>query len=259
MFNATRSSKSKRSFVKSSTGAKKGVSSALSSKQLASRNAALQMRRMKQPIQKGSVKREKNYCDYSFIAAANNSTVSTTVEANSTGLVRFVGGNISVGTGASGNRIGRSILLKSFQFQGYIQANSAATAQHVRWMLVLDDDPGASLPAVSDILDQNLSGAVATGLPELDFRKLETTDRFTVLKSDYITISGAANEDAIQDLSFFYSPPQNVEIRYKNVGNATYYNGIEKGALLFVVIGSNPTGTTASTITGTYRMRYVDV
>lgn len=260
MFNVTSTSKGKRKSVKSSASTKKGASSALASAQSASRSRAISNRRMNpNPIQKGITKgTEKKYCDWGFIAAANNSTIVPTVEANDAGLVRFVGGAISVGTGAALNRIGRSIILKSFQFNGYIKANSAATAQYVRWMLLLDDDPGASLPAVSDILDQTLSGSAATGKPEIDFRQLETTDRFTVLKSGTLTISGAGNEDAIQDLSFFYKPPQDIEIRYKTSGAGVYYNGVEKGALLFLVIGSNPTGTTASTITGAYRMRYVD-
>lgn len=263
MVDGPSTSKGKRKSVKSSAGSKTSARSAFASQQSSGRaatSAKIQSRRMTNPIQaKGMKRMEKKFTDDTFFSAGNANTRIVTTECNSAGIVRFVGGEIVQGTGDYANRIGRSIILKSFQFEGTLKANSAATAQKIKWYLILDDEPGAALPAWTDLFDA-VSGQGVTGNAAFyDMRNLATTDRFTVLKSGTTTISGTGNEDNIQDLNFFYKPPQDIEIRYKAANAGTgLYNSIEKGALLFCAIGTNATGTSASTITASYRLRYTD-
>lgn len=262
MVDGPSTSKGKRKAVKSGAGSKTSARSAFASQQSSGRaatSAKIQSRRMN-PIQaKGMKRMEKKFTDDTFFSAGNANTRITTTECNSAGIIRFVGGEIIQGTGDLSNRIGRSIILKSFQFEGTLKANSAATAQKIKWFLILDDEPGAALPAWTDIFDATSGSGVTGNAVFYDLRNLATTDRFTVLKSGTHTISGTGNEDNIQDLNFFYKPPQDIEIRYKAANAGTgVYNSIEKGALLFCTIGTNATGTTAATITASYRIRYTD-
>lgn len=199
---------------------------------LASAGAAPQ-RRM------GAMNKEIGYVD---IASANYAL-------DTTGSVTLLN---AVAQGASINqRVGKRWRMTSLQFRGYVNANATATINDVSFMIVYDKRPTGSLPAITDIL--NAASATAQNKDD------NVPSRFLILKRVHTQLIGNSTTPAtgleIQDMDFYM--PVRLPVVNKAVGTGAI-GDIEEGALYLVTVGVNAAGAFAATMTGTFRLRFID-
>jgi len=152
---------------------------------------------------------------------------------------------------AQTERVGKRYTLKSLQHRGFMSSNSTATINDVVVMIVYDKRPTGSLPAITDIL--NASSATQQNKDD------NVPDRFMILKRIHTTLIGnsttpATGKEAVD--SDFYMPMR-LPVVCKNVGTGAI-GDIEQGALYLVTVGYNVAGTTAASLTGTFRVRFED-
>jgi len=150
------------------------------------------------------------------------------------------------------NRLGRNVLLKSFQMRGELQANTAGVQAMARIMLVYDRQPNRALAAITDILQ---SGSV------YGMKNLDNQDRFVILMDKLFSVIGTNTSVGIESA-------QRAIQKYIKLGSlvANYQVGatgaigeVNTGALLLVTIGDMVAGTTAPNFGLITRTRFVDV
>lgn len=142
-------------------------------------------------------------------------------------------------------RIGRSIKMKSIQFDMIISKNASATVQqYVRVMLVLDKDPKATAPTFQEIVQLTTSPIVSP-------RNLTYRKRIVILK-DFVVCLGINSSDA-QKRSY-----------YRKLDSHTIYNSSNVGTIadiaensLYLVLVSDAT-TNLPSVTYYHRLRFLD-
>lgn len=143
---------------------------------------------------------------------------------------------------SSQGRNGLSIRTKSVFVRYTITENASATATTVRVMLVKDQRPAGTTPAVTDILE--------TGNRWIALMNNINTTRFTVLSNKLYSFSSSGTQQIHGEI-------------YKKLNFITKYNGstaadtdIDSNALYLIVVGSEATNTPSMTYTA--RVRYID-
>lgn len=144
-------------------------------------------------------------------------------------------------------RIGRKVILKSFQIRAIFGLENASVPSGVRYLLVYDKQTNGALPAITDILNTASAQNPVTAMLNLNNR-----DRFVILW------------DKIFQLNTSFSIFQHFK-KYKKLRHETVYSGttatigsIITGGLYVVTIGSVPAGITDVDNGMTMRVRFVD-
>jgi len=145
------------------------------------------------------------------------------------------------------NRIGRKILIKSFQVRAFLGIENVNQGSGVRYMLVYDKQTNGALPAVGDIL-----GIPTTSNPFTAMLNLNNRDRFVILWDKIYRM----------DLG---SGIITVLKKYKKLSHETVYSGttaaigsIATGGLYLLQIGSVASGMTDVDQTAVVRIRFTD-
>lgn len=161
------------------------------------------------------------------------------------------------------NRIGRKIFLKSLYIRGYVAPQialsspigaDATTAQQVRMIIFLDNQPNGATPVVTDLLN------TATPSSQLN---LNNRDRFKILNDEVFVLNPISTAAAtfsglgevIKEVNIYRR--MGVEAIY-NAGNAGTVGDINSGALYMFWIGSNATGTNDANAIVSARVRFLD-
>lgn len=160
-------------------------------------------------------------------------------------------------------RIGRKILMKSFQIRAQFDIERVATtpfvvgqspSQTARMILLYDAQPNGTIPGTLDIL----TNADATAPLNLNFR-----DRFKILidktfSFDAALISTAENYAAWNRTTAFYKKYKKLNL--ETVFNATTANisSVTTGTLVLFFIGTSPTGTADLNVRYQTRVRFID-
>jgi len=162
---------------------------------------------------------------------------SSTYQVNSTGSFTLL--NACVQGSDYSNRIGRKIVVKSVYIRGLVYPEAATGSAPViqcRMILLVDNQPNGSAPAVTDVLN------TGTATSQLN---LNNRDRFKIIRDQtfvlgpqtwvagpLISVSGSPS---VHDVNCFAKI--NLETIY-NAGNAGTIADINSGALYMLWIGS---------------------
>lgn len=182
---------------------------------------------------------EKGTCD----------TASASYACDTTGSVTLVNGLAEGYTDTTRN--GKKVWFVSAHVKGYVVPVDGNTSpQSVTIGLVYDAQPGAALPAVTDIF--SASSAVS-------FRNLSYSSRFTMLSAKTFVIGGL---DTTVDQTYSQTPNVKLISMYRTWGFQTIYKGadatlgsIARGALYLVTVGSVAAGVGATAVLAV-RCRY---
>lgn len=164
------------------------------------------------------------------VAILNDGTNMTAINTPSSGT-------------ASTNRIGAVICSKSVYYQFVLNMGTAAAPIVVRHMLIWDRQSNGALPALSDIL-QN----VTVGQVVLSPMNLFNRERFVVLADDRITMS--PNADIITYTKGYRTVNQNSTFSAATTPTT--------GCLFVLFASDEAAGTSAPTVYGTWRFRFLD-
>lgn len=169
---------------------------------------------------------------------------ASTITLNTTYSTILLNGLVQ-GTDA-GNRIGRSIKVKSLELSFLVSRNIADTAQHsVRIMLVLDKEPKATIISASDVLTDT---SYYINSP----RNLNNKNQYVILKDWKLPLpANGGTEVFIRD----YYRKFDLHTTYNN-GNLGGITDIESNALYLIMV-SDATANLPS-ITYFNRIRYLD-
>jgi len=144
-------------------------------------------------------------------------------------------------------RIGRKVLIKSFQVRSFMGLENINNASGVRLMLVYDKQTNGALPAIGDIL-----GIPIASNPFVAMLNLNNRDRFVILWDKIYRM----------DLG---SGIVTVLKKYKKLSHETVFSGttaaigsIATGGLYLVQIGSVAAGTTDVDQSSVVRIRFQD-
>lgn len=187
-------------------------------------------------------KNEMGYVDVASASYAFDTTGSVTLL-----------NTIAQGAGVT-QRVGKKVVLKGMQFRGLMQNASAATANDVAFMIVYDKRPTGALPTVTDILVSVSPQAMNNDA---------NAGRFSILKRhDDILIgnlTAAANytEVAVRSCDYWLDL-KSKPTTFKAAGTGAI-GDIEEGALYLVTVGGSAAGTSAASLTGQFRVRFLDV
>lgn len=192
-----------------------------------------------------SMSKELGFVDLAAAAYAYDTTGSVT-------LLNTVAQGTSVN-----QRVGKKIRMKGLQMRGYSANGTTAVFNDTAYLIVYDKRPTGALPAITDILVSASSQAMNNDA---------NAGRFSILKRQDIVLIGnttvqAAVANAITDICArsedCYLDLGKREVVYKAAGTGAI-GDIEQGALYLVTIGSNAAGTTAASLTVTFRLRFWD-
>jgi len=144
------------------------------------------------------------------------------------------------------NRDGRQVTVKSVVIHGFATKGASVVPEKDRWLLVWDNAANGALAAVSDIL----ASVSANSAPNVN-----NQNRFTILR-DSMNFTNA-NGAQVEHPSFLieYFTKINEVTQYS--GTTAAIGSVQNGALLFVTVGT--AAATAATMTGTARVRFVDM
>lgn len=172
-------------------------------------------------------------------------------ELDTTGTIILL--NIVVQGVGTSQRIGKRITLKSIQFHGDLQNNSASTVNGVAILLVYDKRPDGNLPSITDILNTANSTS---------FNNDSNSGRFRVMKRVDAQLHGGVGAATLTSNSSM-SADWFVDLKglpqvFKSAGTGAI-GDIEEGALYLLGVGDRTAGTTAAVASIRSRMRYMDV
>lgn len=150
------------------------------------------------------------------------------------------------------SRVGKKYMLKSIQFRGRSIAGSATTVADGAYMIVYDKRPTGSLPSITDILVSVNSESFNNDSNSPRFQILKRVDRIFTGNSSTITTDGCAHTED------FFLKLRNLPVVCK-FGTAGTIGEISDGALYMVSVGNVAAGTSAPSISGQFRIRFLDV
>lgn len=185
-------------------------------------------------------RRDANYVDLA----------SATYQFDTTGSITLIA-TVASGAGVT-QRIGKKIAWKSVQLRGHLQNKNTATIHDAALLLVYDREPGAALPAITDILDT---------VSCRSFNKDDNSYRFRILRRWDFCLTGnnatpATGNEAITLDEFV--DLKGLPGQFKSAGTGAI-GDIQLGALYAVTVGMNAAGGTCSEGSIGYRVRYIDV
>lgn len=151
-------------------------------------------------------------------------------------------------------RVGKKILLKSLQFRGRSIAGSAGTVADGSYIIVYDRRPTGALPAITDILDTVNSDSFNLDNNSGRFKILKRVDRIFIGNST----TAADMCEATAHTEDFFLKLRNMPMVFKSAGSGLIAD-VEEGAIYMVSVGNVAAGTGVPTISGNFRLRFVDV
>lgn len=184
---------------------------------------------------------EKNYVD---LAAA-------TYECSTTGSITLLA---TIAQGASVNqRIGKKCYLRSLQCRGNSFNGTTSVTSDNAILIVYDKRPTGSLPAITDILNT---------IDSTSMNNDNNASRFKIMKrEDWILIgnisSGANMNSATAKSHDWYLPLRGLPVTFNAAGTGAI-GDIDEGALYLVTVGSNATGTLATSFVAGFRTRFTE-
>lgn len=161
-----------------------------------------------------------------------------------------VAGILGIGQGTDINqRVGNRVTNRSYDFKGYLEADTAATANQVaRIMFIWDTDPGGVIATLNQIF--------GTGTPGVNTeRYLPNRGRFIIMKDMRIPLAPVGQDGSIKMVKWYKR--LNKESTYIN--NGTGISSVSKGVMLLVTIGTVATGTADCQLRYDIRQRYTDM
>lgn len=151
-------------------------------------------------------------------------------------------------------RVGKKIQLNSLQFRGAMQNGSAAAGNDVAFMIVYDKRPTGALPSITDVLNSVAPTAMNNDANAGRFRILKRVDEVLI---GNLTAAANYTEAAIKSCDYWLSL-KGLTTTYKAAGTGAIAD-IEKGALYMITVGGTAAGTSAASLFGAFRVRFVDV
>jgi len=182
---------------------------------------------------------ENNYVDVAQASYACDTTGSIT-------LINTVAQGASVS-----QRVGKKWFMKSLQVKGAVSNGTTSTISSPDWLIVYDKRPTGSLPAITDILNTVSSNS---------FNNDANAGRFRVIRrwSDVLIgnsttpATGQESKDCDDYIKL------NLPVVNKAAGTGAIAD-IEEGALYLVTVGDRVAGTTASSASLGFRLRFKDM
>ena len=178
-------------------------------------------------------------------------TAAAAYACDTVGTVTLLNG-VAPGVGIS-QRVGRRINIRSIQVTGSLSTQDAeVVASQVKVALIMDMEPGAAVPAITDIY----TASTSTAFHNLDYR-----DRFKTIAT-YQAAFGALSTVATQ--AYCGSPTNalvniykrcNIPVTFK--GDDALIGSIATNAVYLVTIGNHANGT-GYVFYGAVRIRYDD-
>jgi len=178
---------------------------------------------------------------------------AATFVCDTTGQIELMN-TIPQGASAS-QRIGRKVMLKSIQLKGRWVAGTGTVSADCAAILVYDNNPTASLPAVTDFLVTADPLSFNNTVNQDRFRTIRRWDKFflgNVGTAGQQTSATGYSFDEFVDLSRFS------DYMAKAVGTGAI-GDIQKGAIYLITVGSQGAGVTAPNLTVAARTRYIDI
>lgn len=191
-----------------------------------------------------SLSKETGYVDSNISPAAGNTT----------GTIQLIN-TIAAGTGVT-QRVGKKVQLKSLQIRGIMNSDSATLISQYAVMIVWDRRPSGALPLITDILDS---------VSPISFLNDANSSRFKVLwRDDFVNINSNtnANNEAVakvyNEFIKFSKKSKANRTTYKAAGTGVIAD-IDEGALYFISVGGNVSGTADSVGSFNTRLRFWDI
>lgn len=158
------------------------------------------------------------------------------------------------------SREGSKIKLTSLQFKFCMSANGSHTQSCCSWMIVYDKTPGASLPAIADIL-----ASEGTGTQHQTFLPLnvgQNPGRFQIIRKWKKTFHGS-NASPLDTTSVYldeFIRLGNRIVKFGATQNGATVGDHETGALYLVTLGTVPSASSANAVKGegSIRLRFED-
>ena len=151
-------------------------------------------------------------------------------------------------------RVGKKIVMKGLQFRGLMQNGSTAAANDVAFMIVYDKRPTGVLPAITDILNSVAAQAMNNDANAGRFSILKRVDEVLI---GNLTAAANYTEAAVKSCDYWLDLKSR-GTTYKAAATGAIAD-VEEGALYLVTVGGTAAGTAAATLTGTFRLRFLDV
>lgn len=174
---------------------------------------------------------------------------NATYSLNTTGSIGLIA-TVAQGA-ATTQRIGKRIQLKSVQVRGMAYVDSATTITHWAIMVVYDNKPTGSLPAITDILDSASS---------FSFTKNDNQGRFSILMRRQGVLTGVGTApvsgNEAYDINEFVKV--NRPCVFKSAGTGAI-GDIEEGALYYVTVGMTASGTADGAVHLGFRTTFKDI
>jgi hypothetical protein len=191
---------------------------------------------------RGQVNKESGYQDGIFGPLGLNTTGSVNILA-------------IIAQGASVNeRVGKKILWKSLQLRGYVQGDNTTLSCKGTMIIVYDERPTGSLPAVTDILASNSSNSMNNDTNSSRFRILMRRDYAIVGNT---ATAGQGTNSSLQVVDE-YIKLRGRECEFMAAGTGSL-GDISRGAIYIVTTGNLAAGTNDANLYITARSRFVDV
>lgn len=177
---------------------------------------------------------------------------AATYNMDGTGSIALLN-TVAQGAGVT-QRVGKKIVMKSLQCRGVMYNNATASANDVAIMIIYDKRPTGALPAITDILTSVNSQAMNNDT---------NSGRFVVVKRiDDVLLGNTAAAASYTNEMFkgcdFFLNLKGLPTTYKAAATGAI-GDIEEGALYIVTVGNNAAGTSAATLSTTFRLRFLDI
>lgn len=212
----------------------------------------------------GAMSRPIPFYRQSELKCVDTPTTTNVISTTAT----FVAVNIPVQGAAVYNRVGNEIEMKSLHLIGQIDptANSNASSEYLRIMVVYDRQTNGAFPTIADLITSyDTTGATTSTV--LDHTNPNNFDRFRVLADIRLPIANDASTapSAKSQFTNDYNNELNINrfINLKGMGtkykaSAGAIGDIASGGLYVVTFGDTAVASAAYALQWTARLRFVD-
>lgn len=152
-------------------------------------------------------------------------------------------------------RVGKKIAMKGLQFRGNMTARITALINNVAYMIVYDKRPTGALPTITDIINAITPNSMNNDANAGRFSILKRVDETLIGNTD---ASAAFLTDCTSKSQDWWLDLKGREVVYKAAATGGI-GDIEQGALYLVTVGDVASSSAAATLTGTFRMRFLDI
>jgi len=205
------------------------------------------------------------------VIAPNGGASQGTFTFNTTAL--FTAINLLTVGSSAWNRIGRKITMKSLYIQGnFFTTNTGLQTdipQFARMIVVYDKQPNGALPAIADLLRDQVNSASDSNVtsPQSGLN-LNNRERFEIIRNLRWVLptqgtggTAAGPVTATADLMHFeeYAKLGNREVHYKADSSPGVIGDLATGSLFICTLGNQTSGNEPYAATMSIRLRYSDM